>query len=110
MNRLLPSQPPPLGYEKFNMSGMILVVLCVGLYFLPLFCGIGMKKRNAAAIGVLNLFLGWTIVGWVVALVWAFTVDATPPELPESWTCGKCAAELRSTDKFCPSCANEIEW
>jgi len=23
----------------------------------------------------LNLFLGWTLIGWIVALVWASTVD-----------------------------------
>ena len=26
------------------------------------------------AIAVLNLFLGWTVMGWVAALVWAYTL------------------------------------
>jgi threonine/homoserine/homoserine lactone efflux protein len=34
------------------------------------------SKRNTLAIGILNLLLGWTIVGWVVALVWSFTHDS----------------------------------
>jgi hypothetical protein len=25
------------------------------------------------AIGMLNLLLGWTLLGWIVALVWSFT-------------------------------------
>jgi hypothetical protein len=42
-------------------------------YFIPSL--VAMKKRNFAAILLLNIFLGWTFVGWVVALVWAATKD-----------------------------------
>jgi len=30
------------------------------------------NNNNTHAIFVLNLFLGWTFIGWVLALVWAF--------------------------------------
>ena len=43
------------------------------IYFAPTI--IGWKKRNYGAILALNLFLGWTLIGWVVALVWSLTVD-----------------------------------
>jgi hypothetical protein len=50
---------------------MTLLVILILLYFLPtLVAGIRAVK-NGAAIFVLNLFLGWTFVGWVIALVWA---------------------------------------
>ena len=39
---------------------------------------IGQRKRNAAAIFVFNLLLGWTLVGWVAALVWATAVAEAP--------------------------------
>lgn len=54
---------------------LFLLAVAVGLiiYFLPSF--IGRKKRNATAITVLNILLGWTFIGWVVALVWACTKD-----------------------------------
>jgi|SRR5208282_1226598 len=45
----------------------------LGFYFLPSM--IGNQKRNAGAIFMLNLFLGWTLLGWVIALVWACTKD-----------------------------------
>ena len=51
----------------------ILIFLAIGIYFLPTI--VGWSKRNAGAIFVLNLLLGWTFVGWVVALVWALTYD-----------------------------------
>lgn len=53
-----------------------LVFLCaigVAVYFLPSI--IGSKKKNATAIFLLNLFLGWTFIGWVVAVVWAASKD-----------------------------------
>jgi hypothetical protein len=33
-------------------------------------------KRDAISISVLNLLLGWTMIGWVIALVWALKEDA----------------------------------
>lgn len=35
----------------------------------------GSDHRNASGIFLLNLFLGWTLVGWVIALVWAVSND-----------------------------------
>ena len=43
------------------------------IYFIPLIVAISEQRPNTSAIGALNLFLGWTFVGWVVALVWAMT-------------------------------------
>jgi hypothetical protein len=56
-------------------GALLLGFTCIGLlfYFLPAFIA-GMRgHQNAAAIFVLNLLLGWTFLGWVAALVWAFT-------------------------------------
>lgn len=46
-----------------------------GLYFLPMFIAWGRGHRNAGAIGMLDLVAGWTLLGWVAALVWACTND-----------------------------------
>ncbi|MGD0765080.1 MAG: superinfection immunity protein [Dehalococcoidia bacterium] len=50
------------------MAGLILVVLLLALYFAPTFVAFGRSHPHAASILILNLFLGWTFVGWVVAL------------------------------------------
>lgn len=42
-------------------------------YFLPSI--IGIHKKNAIALFVFNLFLGWTGLGWVIALVWSLIQD-----------------------------------
>jgi hypothetical protein len=46
------------------------------LYFLPAIIAFARSKRDAVSIMVLNLFLGWTMIGWVIALVWALKEDA----------------------------------
>ena len=45
------------------------------MYFLPSIVAFARSNRNTASIVLLNFFLGWTMVGWVVALVWAFKTD-----------------------------------
>ncbi|MCH7575605.1 MAG: superinfection immunity protein [Candidatus Marinimicrobia bacterium] len=53
--------------------GLLLAALII--YFAPAYLAYSKKKRNAGAILALNIFLGWTLLGWVIALVWALTVD-----------------------------------
>ena len=45
------------------------------MYFLPTILAFARNKRDTAAILLLNLFLGWTMIGWVVALVWAVKTE-----------------------------------
>jgi hypothetical protein len=55
--------------------GWFLIAWAVVLYFLPSLVAYRRKKKNAVSIFVVNLFLGWTLVGWVVALAWAVAKD-----------------------------------
>jgi len=49
----------------------ILVSILSLFYFLPFAIAFHKKRANTGAIFALNLFLGWSLIGWVVALVWA---------------------------------------
>jgi len=62
----------------------ILLAIVFGgvIYFAPTIMAHG--KRNSTAIFLLNLLLGWTFIGWVIALVWAATKDATASAVPIS--------------------------
>jgi hypothetical protein len=53
-------------------------VLFIALYFAPTLVALSRRHVNQQAIGILNLFAGWTIVGWVGALVWANTANVRP--------------------------------
>ena len=54
---------------------IVFILIGIGVYFLPSFVAGGRQKENVGAIVVLNLFLGWTFIGWVIALVWACMED-----------------------------------
>lgn len=49
--------------------------LCVMFlpYFCPSFIAFVRKHHQRFAILILNLFLGWTCLFWIISLVWAFT-------------------------------------
>ncbi|KJK59256.1 membrane protein [Saccharothrix sp. ST-888] len=55
-------------------SGGVSVFLIVGLvmYFVPTVIAFLRGTRNKGAVLVVNLFLGWTFIGWVVALAMSF--------------------------------------
>lgn len=53
----------------------ILISLFSLFYLLPTGIAIGRARTNTGAIFALNLFLGWTLVGWVMALVWSVAHD-----------------------------------
>jgi len=54
---------------------IIVAVICAGVYFVPTFIAFARNKSNKIAILALNFFLGWSVVGWVISLVWALTND-----------------------------------
>jgi len=49
------------------------ITVGVLVYLLPYIVAGSRRHHNRAAIFALNLFLGWTFLGWVIALVWACT-------------------------------------
>lgn len=48
---------------------VVLLIGVVALYFAPTL--VARRKMRFSAIFALNLLLGWTVIGWVGALVWA---------------------------------------
>jgi hypothetical protein len=54
--------------------------LCVaGVYVLPSIIACLRGHRNAGAIVVLNILLGWSFIGWAVALIWSLTDNVRYP-------------------------------
>jgi len=48
------------------------------LYWLPTILAIARHTPSALGVAALNFFLGWTGIGWVLALIWALA--ASPNE------------------------------
>ena len=53
-------------------------VFILTIYFVPAIVALVRSHRQKGAIIALNVFLGWTLLGWVIALVWAFTNPSGP--------------------------------
>lgn len=47
----------------------------IALYLLPGIVASRRKKANRQAIWVVTILLGWTVIGWIAALIWAFLVE-----------------------------------
>ena len=53
----------------FSLMG----VAALAAYCLPIIVAWMRGHPNTAAIAILTVFLGWSLIGWAVALAWAFT-------------------------------------
>jgi heme/copper-type cytochrome/quinol oxidase subunit 4 len=66
------------GVSVFQLLAVLTLTIGLGyailsLYFLPYLNARDRRHPNASAIFVINLFLGWTLLGWVGALAWSYT-------------------------------------
>ena len=52
-----------------------LILGTIAVYLLPTLIALERKHEQAAPIAIVNIFLGWTLVGWVVALAWSFSAQ-----------------------------------
>ena len=52
-------------------SYLLGLILSLVIYCLPLMIAFHRRHEKYTAIFLLNLFLGWTMVVWVVCLIWA---------------------------------------
>jgi len=62
-----------------ELAGLALIIVGLCLYLLPTGLAYLREHHNKTAIMLLNLFVGWTFLGWVAALVWAATAVRREP-------------------------------
>lgn len=64
-----------------SFTPFLTVAVFLILYFLPSINAKSRHHNNTAAIVMLNVLLGWTVAGWIVAMIWSMTDNrkaATP--------------------------------
>ena len=88
--------------------GLIGVIIIIALYFIPTIVATSRKGTNAGSVFVINFLLGWTLVGWAVALAMAVksktpqvVVVQSPIPLPG---CVKSGTGLLPGQQFCSNC------
>lgn len=73
---LLPISMGNNGLAALALVGF--VISSIALYFSPSIVASKRDHPKWTALMALNLFLGWTLIGWVAALVWALSSDPAP--------------------------------
>ena len=73
-------RPGPITDQR-TPSGVVVAIAWVSAvltlaYMLPWAIAVTRGRSNMAAIGVLNLLLGWSLIGWIAALVMACQAHA----------------------------------
>lgn len=58
----------------------LVAVIFLVFYFLPSLIASARHKKQSLAIFLLNLFAGWTFIGWLAALIWAAIIDKSDYE------------------------------
>ena len=53
------------------METILIFIAIFTIYFLPSIVSASRKHPSDNSIFVVNLFLGWTFLGWVISLAWA---------------------------------------
>ncbi len=113
--------------------GLFLIAVGIAIYFIPSFIAFSRKDRNAVAILVLNLFLGWSLLGWLGSLIWALLDEKQGPtpltpypypyhphagapsnpsapraSLPPGQLCPNCGQAVAASDQFCGHCGRPL--
>lgn len=109
-----------------KLFGPLFFVAAPALYFLPTIEAKIRSHNNLGSLAALNFFLGWTIIGWVSALVWALAKPAraemastTPGSEPlrhndaairtQERDCPHCAEVIKAAAKVCKHCGRDVE-
>ena len=107
---------------------ILLVIFIIPIYFIPTIIVLARHADNRLMVFLINLFLGWSFIGWVVALALSFSKKNGKTQndqiviMPEkalgnninspaeaSSYCTKCGVKLGKHVQYCPKCGTKIE-
>lgn len=60
------------GFEDW---AIVIFPLSLIAYFVPVLVAVARRHRYVSAITLINAFLGWTVLGWLGAMIWAVNKD-----------------------------------
>lgn len=92
---------------------LVLFVFSLSFYFLPTIKAVKLNHPDVMSIFLLNLLLGWCLVGWAVALVWAYKKTRREEavslhEEEATRKCPYCAEFVRPEAIKCRHCQSEL--
>lgn len=97
--------------EKSGALGVVFICILLFVYFMPAI-NAGLRRHpSKSAVMALNLFLGWTFLGWVAALVWSYksAEGAAPAPTKKTHTrCPDCAELVLREANVCKHCGKQL--
>ncbi|MBG2577021.1 superinfection immunity protein [Klebsiella oxytoca] len=94
------------------MEVILVILFLLAVYLLPSINAFNRWHKDKKAVLALNLFLGWTAIGWIGSLIWSFTGPNLKKErLKESYTsktCPHCAELVKIDARICRFCQREL--
>lgn len=117
-----------MGMERGGLNAFGQLVVYSGIVFIPAFYMLPTieawlrESNNLPAIAAVNFFLGWSLLGWVAALVWAFkqpspvvvsgamggNPNLTAEDKPKK-NCKFCGEEILSIAIKCKHCGSDLK-
>ena len=94
-------QLPPHELNGFGkLVSAAFFVFGPALYFLPVYEAWRRNHRSFNAIAILNVFLGWTLIGWVAAMAWACKSQVQEVEVVHTYTPAPSPAPVPSSSSL----------
>ncbi len=89
-------------------------------YAAPGWIAISRRHPHAAAICIMDLLFGWTVIGWIAALVWSLrpsheesglVVNTTvpPSQMRPMGICTSCLETIHLDARKCPNCGKRVD-
>ena len=89
---------------------MTFLIFSALLYFLPTI--IARHKSDFMGVFMVNLLLGWTVIGWVIALIWACAAERCVPvryvPVSSGRFCCQCGSLAPPGAHFCGACGRTV--
>ena len=89
---------------------MTFLIFWALLYFLPTI--IARHKCDFMCVFIVNLLFGWTIIGWFVALIWAYAAERYVPvryvPVSSGWFCCQCGSLAPDGAHYCVACGRTV--
>ena len=92
----LQAKPTPDAAEGmvFGTAWVCMLIFAVMAYFLPCLIASSRGVTYRTGIILVNLFFGWTVIGWIVTVVWASTAETEAQAKAKEFDYDKLAAAI----------------
>lgn len=92
------------------MESLLIVGVGLVVYFLPALNAMSRKHPSSGGVFLLNLLLGWTLLGWIVAAVWSASgkPGSSDPSPETHVRCPDCRELVLKDARKCKHCGCQL--